>query len=85
MPSLKLQKLLSDRRHWDDQTWFQAERYILDNTSRPSMQLLLDIAGCAPRSGAELYFKTDAVKLLRKLPPRTVWHAWEVMRHRWRG
>ena len=58
-------------------------RYMLDNTSRPSMQLLIDLTGCRPTTGAEVFFKTDAVKLLRSIPPRTVLKAWELMRARW--
>jgi hypothetical protein len=79
----KLDQLLTDKTAWDDDTWFQAKRYMLDNTSQPSMQFLLDLAGCRPTSGAEAIFKTDAVKLLRAIPPRTVLKAWALMRARW--
>lgn len=83
MQATKIQRLLSDKRRWDDETWFQAERYMLDNTSRPSMQLLIELAGLRPTTNAEIFSKPDAVKLLRNLPPKTVLRAWALMRARW--
>jgi hypothetical protein len=75
----KLHVLLADKIAWDDTTWFQVERYLIDNTSRPGMLVLVDLAGCKP-TGAARYFKTDAVKLLHNIAPEDVLHAWE----RWR-
>lgn len=77
----KLHMLLVDKTAWDDSTWFQVERYLIENTSRPGMLVLVDLAGCEP-TGAARYFKTDAVKLLRGRRPRDVLKAWDVWRAR---
>ena len=77
----RLQTLLEDKTAWDDTTWFQAQGYLLDHFTRLGMQLFVTLAGCDPSSSAR-YFKTDAVKLLRDLPPTEVVRAWEVWRRR---
>jgi hypothetical protein len=72
----KLHALLTGLNRWDDSTWFHVERYLLDNTSRLHMFMLVDFAGCAATPEAR-YFKTDAVKLLHGIPPRDVLRAWD--------
>jgi hypothetical protein len=70
-----------DKRSWDDDTWFQAERYLLDNLSLPAMLEFVDLAGCERTSGGWT-FKTEAVKALRHLPPRDVLRTWDAWRTR---
>jgi len=75
----RLHTLLEDKSVWDDTTWFQAQRYLLDHFTRLGMELFVILAGCDP-SGEASYFKTDAVRLLRDLPPTEMLRAWEVWR-----
>ena len=75
----KLHALLVNRVDWDDETWFQVERYLLDNLSWPAMLTFVSLAG-GYELGDRVMFKTDAVKLLHQLPPHEVLHAW----NRWR-
>jgi hypothetical protein len=63
----------------DDRTWFEVERYLLAGTTRFHMQALLHLSGLEPE-GAARYFKTDAVELLRSVPPTTLVEAWSRLR-----
>ena len=75
----KLHGLLTNLDRWDERTWFEAERYLIDNMSVPGMMVLVGLAGCEP-TGAALYFKTDAVKLLHEVRPAQVLTAWDQFR-----
>ena len=77
----KLHLLLGQQEQWDEQTWFQTQRYLIDNLSRPGLFELVDLAGCE-RVDAARFFKTDAVKLLLRVPPRVVLAAWDLSRTR---
>ena len=77
----KLHALLAHDEPLDDVTWFRVERYLLENMSRPGLLRFVDLAGCT-RTGAARYFKTDAVKLLRDVPPREVLRTWDEWRAR---
>jgi hypothetical protein len=49
----KLHELLDHKTAWDDQTWFESERYLISNLSRPGMLLFVELAGCV-RTGPGL-------------------------------
>ena len=76
----KLHILVVGKTKWDDPTWFQVERYLVENMTVPGMLMLVNLAGCEP-AGAARSFKTHAAKLLREVPPHDVVHAW----NRWRA
>jgi hypothetical protein len=83
MPPLKptkLHELLADKTEWDNRTWFQARRYLIDNNNLDGIQRLVRLAGCEPQGDA-LHFKTDAVALLHELSPGALLRAWD----RWRA
>ena len=75
----KLHVLLDGRQVWDVDTWHQVERYLVDNTSVPTMAALLDFLG-APDT-VPRYFKTDMVKFIRAVTPALVPHAFDSVRH----
>jgi len=78
-PATRLESILADKVLWDEATWFRAERYLLDNMSRTNMFKFVATARGKP-IGPELCFKTEAVKLLRDLPPRALLAAWKTWR-----
>jgi len=77
-PSTKLHRLLEDRVGWDNQTWFEVERYLVENTSVVTMSILLDYLHCP--STVPRYFKTDMVKFVRAVSPSLVPPAWDRLR-----
>ncbi len=76
----KLHGLLGPEDEWNDETWFQSERYLLDRLNLVQMRDLVESAvGELPYGWL---FKTDAVKLLHELPSPRVLFAWELWRAR---
>jgi hypothetical protein len=78
----KLHRLLVDVDHYDDMTWFQAERYLLGRLTEPQAQIFIRLAGIEPE-GTASYFKTDAIKLLHDLRPAQLLAVWDKWRSDW--